>query len=125
MGGLEMTDAIKWHDWSGGVRDIAAGVPVAVRWRNGNEWQGDAADFQWQWQPEPQAHDIVAYAYIDTETWEDDGSLRAAHGSFDAEAMQKAMEAALPRTKAQADEMMLALNAWDYKTGTVRKTPTQ
>lgn len=61
-----MMSDLEWHEWAGGVRDIAAGVPVAVRWRNGNEWQGDAADFQWQWRAEPQAYDIVAYAILPT-----------------------------------------------------------
>lgn len=62
-----MSGTPNWHEWSGGLRDVASGVPVVVRWRNGNEWVGLAEDFQWQWawrSSAPQPFDIVAYAIL-------------------------------------------------------------
>jgi hypothetical protein len=58
---------VRWTSWDGGLRDVASGVPVAVRWRNGNEWTGLADDFQWSWSwrsSAPEPFDIVAYAIL-------------------------------------------------------------
>ena len=53
----------EWFDWRGGECPVAHDAQVAVRWRSGNTWQGQAADFQWHHSTvDPQPFEIVAYA---------------------------------------------------------------
>ena len=55
-----------WIEWAGGALlggdcPLRYDAPVAVLWRNGNEWRGLAAGFQWHYAPEPRPFDVIAY----------------------------------------------------------------
>ncbi len=59
-----MVEASSWIDWQGGDNPLPHDHRVAVRFRAGNEFAGQAADFQWHHAVNRGPFDILAYLPI-------------------------------------------------------------